>query len=63
MGTHDQKPKVEVILEAQMRILLTPERIEAIKEAIDVMEQWSDDNVSDYYRKSVTILEDMIYGA
>lgn len=55
-----EKPRFEVIVEAQWRIILTPERIEAIKEGIDVLEQWEDDHGSAAYRKSVAVLKDMI---
>lgn len=55
--------KPEVVVQPRMRIVLTPERIEAIQDAIVIMEVWMEEYGKHTYEKSVAILEDMIDGA
>lgn len=55
-----RRPKLETIVEASWRIILTPERIEAIKEAIGAMEACNEEFVTDKYDPYIAILKDMI---
>lgn len=58
-----EKPKIEEIAPALARVLLTPERVEAIKDAIQILEKHMEEYGTTYQERNVAILKEMIDGA
>lgn len=63
MDANEQKPRIEIIVAAQARILLTPERVDAIRDAIQIMETHMEEHGTSYQERNVAILKEMIVGA